>query len=159
MALARAVPAIVLAALMLLPEPAAAQNPLARFAPAPETLVEGRWNGVDLERRSNCTNSQNNGSRGTYAQFDVATDAAGGFAITQSGITGLDCTYSGRYEAAGGRMAVRGTFSCSDGKQGDFETTSVHVNDISLDIQMAVRLTSSESCTIEKILGMSRLRP
>lgn len=131
-------------------------NPLARFAPPPATLVNGRWNGVDLERRSNCTNAENNGSRGTYAQFDVASDATGAFGIAQSGITGLNCNYAGRFQTVENRLLVQGNYTCSDGKQGTFQTTSIAVNPISLDIQMAIRLTGTESCTIDGILSMAR---
>ena len=134
-------------------------NPLARFAPPPAELVNGRWNGVDLERRTNCAGEQNNGTRGTYAQFDVSTDAAGGFGIAQSGITGLNCTYSGRYQATGGRLAVEGTYSCSDGKLGDFRSTAIDARGISLDIQMAIQLRGSETCSIDAILSMARFHP
>src|SRR5687767_6630071 len=90
---------------------AAQQNPLARpGAPSP-AAVNGRWNGVNLERRSGCTTPQNDGNRGTYAQFDVTTDASGNLSIQQSGITGLNCTYVARYQASGSRLALQGTYS------------------------------------------------
>jgi hypothetical protein len=147
-------------ALMLAAASAAAQgNPLARFAPPPIALTEGRWNGVDLERRSNCASAQNNGTRGTYAQFDVSNDAAGNIAITQSGITGLNCNYFGRYQAVDGRLAVQGNMTCSDGKQGTFQTTAIDVNGISFDIQFRMQLTGAETCSIEGLLGLSRLAP
>lgn len=137
----------------------AQRNPLARFAPPPAELVNGRWNGVDLERRSNCTNAQNDGTRGTYAQFDVAADPGGGFTIAQSGITGLECSYFGRYEPGAAGLAVQGTYSCSDGKQGDFRTTAIDVSGTSLDIQLTIQLRGSESCAIDGILSMARFPP
>ena len=146
-------------ALVLASAAAAAQNPLARFAPPAIALTEGRWNGVDLERRSNCANPQNNGTRGTYAQFDVSSDAAGNFFVIQSGITGLNCTYTGRYQAVDGRLAVQGNMTCSDGKQGAFQTTAIDVSGISLDIQFRMQLTGAETCSIEGLLGLSRLAP
>ena len=140
--------------------PAGAQtNPLARFAPPAIVLTDGRWNGVDLERRANCANAQNNGTRGTYAQFDVSSDPAGNFAITQSGITGLNCTYIGRYQVVDGRLAVQGNMTCSDGKQGAFQTTAIDVSGISLDIQFRMQLSGAETCSIEGLLGLSRLGP
>lgn len=151
--------AVSIAALVFAPAVLAEPNPLARFAPPPAELVNGRWNGVDLERRSNCAQAQNNGTRGTYAQFDVSADAAGGFSIAQSGITGLNCSYSGRYETVGGRLAVEGTYSCTDGKQGDFRTTAMDARGISLDIQLAIQLRGSESCSIDAILSMARFHP
>lgn len=157
--LPRVVGAMSIAAMVSAPAAIAQPNPLARFAPPPAELVNGRWNGVDLERRSNCAGEQNNGTRGTYAQFDVSTDAAGGFSIAQSGITGLNCSYSGRYETTGGRLAVEGTYSCTDGKLGDFRSTAIDARGISLDIQMAIQLRGSETCSIDAILSMARFHP
>ena len=150
--------AILLAALLAAVPAAAEPNPLARFPTPTPAQVNGRWNGVDLERRSNCAAEQNNGTRGTYAQFDVTADATT-FVIAQSGITGLNCTYSGRNEIVGNRLRVTGTLSCSDGKQGNFETTSIDVNAFSLALQMSIRLTATESCSIDALLSMARLSP
>ena len=146
-------------AALLAASAAHAQNPVARSAPQPSPLMNGRWNGVNLERRSECANAQNNGSRGTYAEFDVSADAAGNFSIAQRGITGLNCTYEGRYSVAGTRLSVEGKYRCTDGKQGDFATTSIDSRPASLDIRMDIRLTGSESCRIEGVLGMARLDP
>jgi hypothetical protein len=146
--------------LAALATPALAQsNPLARVPQPPESLVNGRWNGVDLERRTGCTRPENEGSRGTYAQFDVSTDATGAIAIAQSGITGLNCTYVGRYRVAINRLSAEGTYSCTDGKQGAFRTTSVLVRPTALEIRMAIQLTGSETCAIDAILGMARFEP
>ena len=131
-------------------------HPFARVPTPPHLLVNGRWNGVDLERRSACTRPENEGSRGTYAQFDVSTDATGAFSIGQSGITGLNCNYVGRYQVAVNRLSAEGTYSCSDGKQGTFRTTSVLVRPTALEIRMSIQLTGSETCAIDAILGMAR---
>ena len=77
----------------------------------------------------------------------------------QSGITGLNCTYTGRYQVVDGRLAVQGNMTCSDGKQGTFQTTAIDVNGISLDIQFRMQLTGAETCSIEGLLGLSRLGP
>lgn len=151
---------LALAAFALCALPALAQdNPFARYAPPPAQLVNGTWNGVDLERRSNCTNAQNNGQRGTYAQFDIGTDATGYFGIQQTGITGLSCAYTGRYTVTDGLMGIDGTYNCTDGKQGSFHSTKLDVNGISLTLQMHVQLTGSETCSIDAILGLSRFYP
>lgn len=150
-----AVAAIALAAL-----PALAQdNPFARYPQPPSQIMNGTWNGVDLERRSNCTSTQNNGTRGTYAAFTVYSDSTGLFSVSQTGITGLTCTYGGRYTVTDGAMGIDGTYSCSDGKQGNFHATKVDVNGISLTVQMHVQLTGTETCSIDAILGMSRFNP
>ena len=134
-------------------------NPTLRFGQPSPAAMNGVWNGVDLERRSNCATPQNNGNRGTYAQFDIFADAAGNVTIDQAGITGLNCTYSGRQQVADGRPRIAGTLSCSDGKRGDFQTTAIETNAVSLDIRMSIQLTGSERCTIEAILSMARLPP
>jgi hypothetical protein len=134
----------------------AASNPLGRFAPPEADSVNGRWNGVDLERRSNCVRPESNGSRGTYAQFDVALDTAGNFSIGQVGITGLNCNYVGRFETVEGRGRVQGTYSCTDGKQGTFQTTRIDASAVALTIQMAIQLTGAETCAIDGILSMAR---
>ncbi|MEO7741726.1 MAG: hypothetical protein ABIR98_02170 [Usitatibacter sp.] len=153
-------PHAALTAIAVAAVPAGAQtNPLARFAPPALALTDGRWNGVDLERRTNCASAQSNGNRGTYAQFDVSTDAAGNFGVVQSGITGLNCNYIGRYQVVDGRLAVQGNMSCSDGKQGAFQTTAIDVSGISLDIQFRMQLSGNETCSIEGLLGLSRLGP
>jgi hypothetical protein len=139
--------------------PQAAANPIARSAAPPPEIVNGRWNGVILERRSSCTRPENEGSRGTYAQFDVAMDAAGTFSIGQSGITGLTCNYAGRHEMADRRLGVQGTLSCSDGKQGTFTSSSLQARGTSLEIRMAIQLGGSETCAIDALLSMARFYP
>ena len=143
-------------ALLLVSAVAVAQdNPLAR---APSALaLNGRWNGVDLERRSSCTQPQNEGNRGTYAQFDIVADAGGGLVITQSGITGLNCTYTLRYTREAGALAVQGSYACSDGKQGDISRGEVRLHGLSFDLRMAIRLTAAETCGIDALLSMARL--
>jgi hypothetical protein len=136
-----------------------AEHPFARPTVPSTQLAIGRWNGVDLERRSHCANAVNEGSRGTYAQFDVATDEVGDFNVFQTGITGLNCTYLGHYAAVGGALAVQGTYSCTDGKQGTFATRGVDVTATVLTMRMDVQLTGSETCTIDKMLGMARFYP
>jgi hypothetical protein len=135
------------------------EHPFARYPPPPSELMNGVWNGVDLERRSGCANTQNDGTRGTYAQFTVSTDASGLFSVSQAGITGLTCTYGGRYAVTDGAMGIDGTYSCSDGKQGNFHVAKVDVNGTSLTLQMHVQLTGTETCSIDAILGMSRFFP
>lgn len=133
----------------------AQENPIAR---APSALaLNGRWNGVDLERRSACTQPQNEGNRGTYAQFDIVADAGGGLVITQSGITGLNCTYTLRYTRDGGTLAVQGTYACSDGKQGNVSSGEVRLHGQSFDLRMEIRLTAAETCRVDALLSMARI--
>jgi hypothetical protein len=85
----------------------AQQNPLARPVAPSAAAINGRWNGVNLEKRSACTSPQNEGNRGTYAQFDIVADSTGNLSIQQSRITGLNCTYSMRYQPSGSRLALQ----------------------------------------------------
>jgi hypothetical protein len=118
-------------------------------------VLWGRWNGANLERRSGCTNAQNNGDRGTYAQYDIA-NANGVFTISEAAVTGLNCTYNGTYTQDGTHRGATGTYFCSDGKQGSFTTKDFLVTPTEMQIRMDIKLTGSESCTIDSIVGGSR---
>jgi hypothetical protein len=115
----------------------------------------GRWNGANIERRSNCTSAQNNGQHGTYGQLDIANDA-GVFTIAETAVTGLTCTYNGTYKQDGIQRSATGVYFCSDGKQGSFTTTHILLTPTEMQIRMDIKLTGSESCTIDSILGGSR---
>jgi hypothetical protein len=125
-----------------------------RVAPS----LSGAWNGANLERRSNCTGSQNNGSRGTYAQWNVTVDSVGKtLKVVETAITGLSCTYTGFYRIAGNRYEwYDGTLECSDGKQGSFHSTDIMVTNTAFSIRLATKLSGSETCDVDAILGGSR---
>lgn len=131
-------------------------NPLARPGTDDPSLLSGTWNGADLEQRSNCTSSQNNGNRGTYAQYVIGV-AAGGMEITENGITGLTCTYGGDYSTASGAPQWSGTYSCSDGKHGTFHSTGFLASRHEMSIQLSIKLDQSETCDITAVIGGSRL--
>jgi hypothetical protein len=126
----------------------------ARSAPS----IGGRWNGPNLEQRSNCAAAQNNGARGTYAQWDATLDRVSHMLrIQETGITGLSCNYSGSYRVNGNRMEwYDGTYTCTDGKTGTFHSTDFMVSDHAFSIRLATRLTGSETCDIDAILGGNR---
>ena len=135
------------------------QEPMQSFV-ASEVLddaprLDGLWNGANLEKRSNCTSSQNNGARGTYAQYDIGT-AGGLFTISETAVTGLTCTYNGTITQDGTQRHAAGTYSCSDGKTGNFTTTGFLLTPTEMQIRMDIKLTGSESCTIDAIVGGSR---
>lgn len=150
-----------LACTFLLPA-LASDNPIARgtWGIGTSSPPDGAWNGTDLERRSSCTSPQNDGSRGTYAEFDVATDrTASTFGIDQKGITGLNCTYTGRYSGVAPMVSWTGTYSCTDGKHGTFTTRSILVTQNALSIHLDVQLDTTETCKIEKVIAAGRLYP
>ncbi len=142
---------------LLAPMGALAQaNPLAR-AIDPANL-NGTWNGANLERRANCASAQNNGSRGTYAQYEVAVDKPNSsLFIDETAITGLRCTYAGAYRQDGPALSWAGTYSCSDGKHGAFQSQGILITPHEISIRLAIKLDTTESCDIDAILGGSRL--
>ena len=125
-----------------------------RTAPA----IGGTWNGANLERRSNCTAAQNNGARGTYAQWNAVLDTVGDtLRIQETTVTGLSCTYAGSYRVTGNTPEwFDGTYSCSDGKTGTFRSTEFMVTARAFSIRLATKLSGSETCDIDAILGGSR---
>ena len=147
---------------LAVPAALAADNPLARATPgaASGAPIQGLWNGADLERRANCTYAQNDGSRGTYAQFDVSSDGVQHvLGIDQAGITGLDCGYFGKYSGSGPTFAWSGTYSCTDGKRGTFTSRGIQVSGNALTIHLDVQLDTTETCTVEKVIAAGRLYP
>jgi hypothetical protein len=134
------------------------QNPAARRTDAdPRTLLEGHWNGADLERRTSCAASQNNGDRGTYADYNVTFDRqANLMGIDETAITGLRCTYFGNYVDDRYRPQWSGSYSCSDGKTGNFTSQNIFSSTNAMSIRLAIKLTGSETCSIDAILGGSR---
>lgn len=119
-------------------------------------FIGGRWNGADLERRSACSQPQNDGDRGTYAQYDV-TAGGDGFSIQETGVTGLACTYNARWKAGMEHREAAGSYTCNDGKHGDFTTTEITVLRTQMSIRMAVKLSGAETCTVDKVIGGARL--
>ncbi|HEX4331066.1 MAG TPA: hypothetical protein VH040_02905 [Usitatibacter sp.] len=135
---------------------AQARNPVAR-PDDPALLLPGAWNGADLEKRSNCAATQNNGTRGTYAEYDIGYDrTAATIGINQIGITGLQCTYSGAYTADRFQPTWTGFYSCTDGKTGNFQAQSISATANAMSIRLSIKLTGSETCDIDAILGGSR---
>jgi hypothetical protein len=120
--------------------------------------ISGRWNGTNLEQRSNCAATQNNGARGTYAQWDATLDHVSQMLrIQETGITGLSCTYTGSYRVNGNTTEwYDGSYECTDGKTGNFHSTDFMVSDHAFSIRLATKLTGSESCDIDAILGGNR---
>jgi len=150
-----------LAAAALVALPALAQdaaNPLARHADAdPRNLLEGSWNGANLEKRSNCSATQNDGAHGTYAEYVVSLDRPNSImGIAETAITGLRCTYVGAYADDRFRPQWTGSYSCSDGKAGSFIMQSLLATPNEMNIRLAVKLTGTETCDVDAILGGSR---
>jgi hypothetical protein len=150
-----------LAAFALAALPALSQdvpNPLARNADAdPRNLLAGIWNGANLEKRSNCSAAQNNGTHGTYAQYSVSFDLPNSImGIEETAITGLTCSYLGTYNDDRFRPQWAGRYSCSDGKTGSFTMQKLLATPNEMSIRLAIELTATETCDVDSILGGSR---
>ena len=120
--------------------------------------LAGQWQGAVIETRINCSQAQNNGGRATYGQYDIGMvgTATGPISITLSGVTGLQCNYTGNFTTNGARLLANGTLFCSDGKRGTWQSTNMLVTAKSMSLEFAVQLDTTETCTIAAILGGSR---
>lgn len=150
--------ALAAAAVTVFPAWAQEQNPLARHAAEnPLSIAEGSWNGANLEKRSNCSATQNNGMHGTYAEYFVGFDrAASVMSINETAITGLTCTYLGPYADDRFRPTWSGNYSCSDGKSGAFQMQNLLATPNEMSIRLAIKLNGTETCDVDAILGGSR---
>ena len=121
--------------------------------------LAGQWQGAIVETRSNCTQTQNNGGRATYGQYDIGMvgTTTGPISIMLSGVTGLQCTYSGNFTTNGSRLIANGVLNCSDGKRGAWQSTNIIINAKSMSLELAVQLEATETCSVAAILG--GLRP
>ena len=127
------------------------------FGPLPPVVpgLAGTWFGAIIETRSNCTQSQNNGGRATYGQYDIGMGAgpSGAISISLAGVTGLQCTYSGSFTTNGARLNANGNLSCSDGKRGTWKSTNIAITAKSMTLELAVKLDTTETCNVAAILG------
>lgn len=125
--------------------------------PAPSSLA-GQWQGAIIEVRSNCTQTQNNGGRATYGQYDIGIAAApsGGIIISLAGVTGLQCSYNGNFTTNGTRLIASGAMSCNDGRRGTWQSTNTLVTTKAMSLELAVQLDTTETCTIATTIGGSR---
>jgi hypothetical protein len=134
----------------------AQENPTLRRT-ADVYSLNGYWNGANLEKRSNCATPGVNGQHGTYAQyFFTVLPISGGMSIHEETVTNLTCDYSGAYVEEGLRPSWNGSFSCSDGKRGTFQSKSFIILPTEMQVRLQIKLTSSEGCDIDSILGGSR---
>ena len=138
--------------------PAQAQtNPAERRGTADFTMLTGFWNGANLEMRSNCSNVLNNGRHGTYAEYNVSlVRSESHLDIVENTVTGLNCIYTGNYVEDRFAPKWTGSYSCSDGKRGPFESTGFLITPTQMQIRLHIKLDSSESCDVDSILGGSR---
>ena len=136
---------------------AAQQNPLARRAPTDITQLGGYWNGANLENRSNCATAGVNGIHGTYAQYFFSFSPADKtLTIHEETLSNLTCDYAGSYTGDRFPPTWSGTLTCSDGKRGNFESKNFLVTPTEMQVRLQIKLTNSEGCDVDSILGGSR---
>jgi hypothetical protein len=146
------------AACAVLPMLALAQeNPLARApaaAPAASlTGLNGRWNGAHIEQRSACTTPTNSGFHGTYAEYIYDVDPGNSvMSLTENAVNGLHCNYFGPVSGT----TWSGEVSCTDGRGGTYRSQGIVITANEISVRLHVRLTGSETCDIDAILGGSR---
>jgi hypothetical protein len=138
--------------------PAAAQdNPLLRRVPADLTMLRGYWNGANLENRSNCATAGVNGQHGTYAQyFFTVTPSDNSMSVHETTVTNLTCDYAGITSGDGPQPSWTGTFTCSDGKRGTFQSKSYLITPNEMQVRLQLKFENSEGCDADAILGASR---
>ncbi|MEP7157268.1 MAG: hypothetical protein ABI905_15915 [Betaproteobacteria bacterium] len=126
--------------------------------PLPAPALRGSWQGAIIETRTNCSQSQNNGARATYGQYEIGMGVGdnGALSIQLFGVTGLQCTYTGTYTTNGARLSASGTESCSDGRRGTWQSTNMLVLARAMSLDFSVQLDTTETCTIAAVLGGSR---
>lgn len=135
----------------------AQDNPLRRRGPADLAMLAGSWNGANLENRSHCTAAQNEGFHGTYAQYIFALDPVfTTLSIDETAVTGLTCSYGGKYSGDALGPQWSGTYSCSDGKRGTFQSQGFLITPNAMSVRLAIKLNASETCDVDAILGGSR---
>ena len=137
--------------------PALAQdNPAARRTAADLVALRGYWNGANLETRSSCATAGVNGIHGTYAQYFFSVNPPTSMQIHEDTVSGLSCDYTGNYADARPQPSWTGTFSCSDGKRGTFESRSFLITPTEMQVRLQIKLQNAEGCDVDSILGGSR---
>lgn len=148
---------VLLVAAAVAPAALAQQNPAERRTAANLVSLGGYWNGANLENRSNCATAGVNGIHGTYAQYFFSVNPSSStMQIHEETVTNLACDYDGAYAQDGLRASWNGSFSCSDGKRGTFQSKTFLVTPTEMQVRLQVKLQNSEGCDVDSILGGSR---
>ena len=118
--------------------------------------MNGSWFGPVLEQWSGCSDPAFNGNHGanatwTMAMFDGSNLTLNGTIQTTPSFT---CSYTGGYAEYGTQRAAGGTFTCSNGKQGNWHTTDFQVTERALQLTGEGNWTQSGvSCLMKFLIG------
>lgn len=96
--------------------------------------INGAWFGPVLETWSSCSDPLYNGNHGANAIWTVAMHDGVNLSIDGNIQTNpsFNCRYTGTHSMNGASHTAAGTFSCSNGKQGNWRTTEFQVMDRAL---------------------------
>jgi hypothetical protein len=124
--------------------------------------MNGAWFGPVLEQWSACNDSAYNGNHGanatwSVAMFDGVTLSINGTIETSPTFT---CSYAGTHALIGSQHSAAGTFTCSNGKQGNWRTTDFQVTDRGLSLIGDGNWTQQGiNCQMKFLLGGYRHLP
>lgn len=124
--------------------------------------MNGNWFGPVLEQWTGCNDSAYNGNHGANATWSVAMFDGVNLSINGNIQTSpaFSCSYSGTHTMVGSQHAAAGTFTCTNGKQGNWHTTDFQVTDRGLSLTGDGNWTQGGvSCQMKFLLGGYRHLP
>jgi hypothetical protein len=126
--------------------------------------MDGAWFGPVLEQWSGCSDPAYNGNHGANVTWSVALFDGGNLSINGNIQTTppFSCSYSGTHTLTGTLHAASGTFTCTNGKHGNWRTTNFQVSDRGLSLTGDGDWTQAGigvSCQMKFLLGGYRHLP
>jgi hypothetical protein len=124
--------------------------------------MNGSWYGPVLEQWYGCNDPQYNGNHGANAIWSVALYDNVNLSINGNIQTSpaFSCSYSGVHAMSGADHAASGTFTCTNGKKGNWHTTEFTVTERGLSLIGEGNWTQgSISCQTKFLLGGYRHLP
>lgn len=124
--------------------------------------MNGAWFGPVLEQWYGCNDPAYNGNHGANATWSVAMFDGVNLSINGTIQTSpsFTCSYSGTHTLIGAQHAAAGTFTCSNGKQGNWRTTDFQVTERSLTLTGDGNWTQQGvGCQMKFLLGGYRHLP
>ncbi len=104
---------------------------LQSLPPVPAPSINGTMYGPVLEQVSNCSSSVYNGNHGANAIWSVSMFDNVNLSINGNIQTAppFNCTYTGTHAQSGATHSASGTFTCDNGKKGNWRTTEMTITD------------------------------
>lgn len=124
--------------------------------------MNGSWFGPVLEQWLGCSDPAYNGNHGANATWSVAMFDGINLSINGNIQTtpAFSCSYTGTHALIGPLHSAAGTFTCTNGKQGNWRTTEFQVSDRGLSLIGDGNWTQQGvSCQMKFLLGGYRHLP